>query len=106
MALLQPQQIQVTGTEVTYSAPNTTDTAVPGDRVFWHVKVGATATQATVVVPGSQYGQARPDVVVAGLANEERMFGPLVPDLADPSTGVVTLQVDQTAGVTVALVRI
>lgn len=106
MALLSPQQVKATGTTVTYSTPTTTDTAVPDDRAFWHVKIGATATNVTLVVPGSAYGQDRPDVVLSGLTSTERMIGPLVPDLADPATGLVGLNVSQTTGVTTALIRI
>jgi hypothetical protein len=106
MALLQPQQIQVTGTAITYSAANASDTAKPDSRTFWHVKVGGTSTNLTVVVPGTQYGVARPDITVSGLTNTDRFFGPLVDDLADTSTGDITLLASQTVAVTSALVRI
>jgi hypothetical protein len=110
MALLSAQQISIPGLTPSYSAPAAgspgSDTAVPDERSFWHVKVGATATTVTVVVPGSQYGQARPDVVLSGLTSTERMIGPLVQDLADPATGLITLQTSQQTGVTAALVRV
>lgn len=106
MALLSTQQIAVTGTAPTYSAANASETVVPDDRTFYHVKVGGTATTVTVVVPGSQYGQARPDVAVGPLTSADRFIGPLVSDLADPTTGLITINLSQTTGVTGALLRI
>lgn len=106
MALLTAQAIQITGPAVTYSAPTASDTVTPDDRSFWHVKAGATATTFTVVVPGSKFGQANPDVVVGPLTSTDRFIGPLTVELADPTTGLITLQTSQQTGVTVAVVRI
>jgi hypothetical protein len=106
VALLAAQQVGITGTNVAYSAAGASDTAAPDDRTFWHVKVAGTATTLGVVVPGSVYGQARPDIAVGPVTSSERMIGPLVQDLADPTTGLITLTTSQQTGVTSALVRV
>lgn len=106
MALLATQQVQITGPAITHAAAAASDTITPGDRVFAWVKTAGTATTATVTVPGTQYGQARADVPVAIGTNSERLIGPLVADLADPATGVVTLTCSPTTAVTVAAVTI
>lgn len=105
MALLTPQQIGL-GNAITPGAAGASNTAVPDDRACFEVTVGATSTTLTLVVPGSQYGVARGDVVLAGLTNTVRRFGPLVPDLADPVTGLVELLTSQQTNVSIALVRI
>lgn len=106
MALMSYQQVQITGPALTYSAVASSDTVAPSQRGFVHVKTGATSTNVTVVVPGTEYGQARADVTVAVGTNTERMIGPLVPDLADPTTGLVTIQYSATASVTSAAVQV
>jgi hypothetical protein len=106
MALLSGQAPNITGSAITYSTPTTTDTAVPGNNVYWHVKTVGTAVTATVVVPGSAYGQARPDVAVAIGTNTDRIIGPLTADLADPTTGFVNLNLSATTAVTVALLQL
>lgn len=103
MALLTPQAPNITGTALTYSTPTTSDTANPGNNIYWHVKTVGTAVTATVVVPGSAYGQARPDSAISIGTNTDRIIGPLVSDLADPVTGLVTLTLSATTAVTVAL---
>lgn len=109
MALLTPQQVGITGLAPVYSAPTASDTITPDDRVFLHVKnTNAGADTATVVVPGSTYGQANPDVAVNVPATTgDRMIGPMVAALADPSTGLITVTHSNTgAGVTCALLRV
>lgn len=108
MALLSIQQVAITGTTPTYSAVSASDTVVPDERCFLIVKNGnAAADTATVVVPGTIYGQARPDVAVSVPATTgERWIGPLAGDLADPATGLITITHSVTATVTCALVRI
>lgn len=108
MALLTAQQVAITGTTVTYSAAGASDTVAPDERAFWHVKNTNAATRtATVVVPGTTYGQANPDVAVTVAATTgDVMIGPLTPALADPSTGLITLTTSAQTGVTAAIVRI
>jgi hypothetical protein len=106
MALVVPQTAAITGTTVTFAAPTTSETIVPDVDCIYVVVVGATSTTVTVVVPGTQYGQARADVVVLSAAtNQTRYIGGLVPDLADPSTGLITVTFSQVTNVTAALVR-
>lgn len=108
MALLNPQQVGITGTTPAYGAVAASDTIVPDDRTFLIVKNGnASPDTVTVVVPGAAYGQARPDVAVSVPAtNGERWIGPMVADLADPTTGLITVNHSVTATVTCALVRV
>lgn len=92
MALLTPQAPGITGAALTYSAVTASDTVTPGNNVYYHVKTGGTNNAPlTVVVPGSVYGQARADVTVTVPISSDRIIGPLVADLADPTTGVVTI---------------
>lgn len=110
MALLSAQQISTSGgTTITYSTVNATDTIIPDDRAFivWK-NTNAGANTVGVVVPGSAYGQARPDVAITVPATTgERWFGPMVADLADPATGLISVTNSQTgAGSTCALVRV
>lgn len=107
MALLTTQQVGITGTTPVYGAVAASDTIVPDDRSFLIVKnASGTIDNCVVVIPGSEYGQARPDVSVAvPITNGERWIGPFTADMADPATGLVTVTHSQTASVTCALVR-
>jgi hypothetical protein len=103
MTLLNAQTPTILGAALTYSAVTATDTANPGNNVFLHVKTVGTADTVTIVVPGSTYGQARPDVAIAIGTNTDRIIGPLVADIADPTTGLVTINHSATSAVTCAL---
>lgn len=107
MALLTPQQVGITGATPVYGAVAASDTLVPDERSFLIVKnTSGTADTCTVVIPGVEYGQNRPDVTLAvPITNGERWIGPFTPDMADPATGLVTVTHSQTASVTCALVR-
>lgn len=104
MALLTPTQMGM-NTQPVNPAAATSNTAYPDDRAYFRVTIGGTSTTAVLVVPGSAYGQARPDVSTGAVSNTTRYFGPLVPDLADPTTGLVELTLSQTTAVTIELVR-
>jgi hypothetical protein len=106
VALLTAQGIAITGPAITLSAPSASDTTAPGERTFYWVKVGGTATTVTVVTPGTKFGQALADVAVGPLTNTDRLIGPLVGELADPATGLVTIQTSNQTGVTAAVVTI
>lgn len=108
MTLLNPQGITVDGLNATYVAANAGgDSCVPGDRVFLHVKnSGGSSVTVTVVVPGSEYGQPRPDIPVTVAATGEEFIGPLVADLADPTTHDVGWTYSTATGVTVAVLNI
>lgn len=110
MALLNPQQVGIPGAAVpAFNTCTATDTVVPDERSFleWRNTSG-TINNVVVVVPGSEYGQARPDVSfsVAATTGTYR-FGPMVADLADPTTGLISVTHSNTgAGSGVQLVRI
>ena len=104
MALVSPQVPNVQGTAITYSTPTTSETFVPGNNIYYIVITVGTAITTTVVVPGSTYGQARPDIAISIGTNQVRVIGPLVADLADPTTGVVTITHSVTTAVTAAAV--
>lgn len=108
MAQLSHQQIQVTGTEATYAAASGGgDTVEPGEDVFLHVKNGdASDKTVTVAVPGTEYGQNRPDIAVVVTAGEQRFIGPLPRDLADSSDDLVHITYSATTSVTVAAMRL
>lgn len=108
MALLNQQQVTITGTTPAYVAVAATDTVVPDERGFVIVKNGnASPDTATVVVPGIAFGQAKPDVPVTVPASTgERWIGPMTPDLADPVTGLISITHSVTATVTCAYVRV
>lgn len=108
MALLSIQQVAITGTTPSYGAVAASDTIVPDDRAFLIVKnASGTVDNVVVVVPGSTYGQANPDVTVTvPITTGERWIGPMTAALADPASGLITVTHSQTASVTCALVRV
>lgn len=109
MALLAAQQVTITGLTPSFTAASAGgDTVAPDDRVFLRVKnTDAAAKTVTVAVPGSVYGQARPDVAVNVPATTgDVLIGPLVGDLANDATGVVDITYSAVTGVTVAAVRV
>ena len=107
MALLSPQQVQITGTAATYAAAAVAgDSVRPDDRTFLHVKnASAGAVTVTVVVPGEQFGQPLADVPVSVPAGGERLIGPLVRSLAG-SSDVVDITYSAVTSVTVAAIRV
>lgn len=108
MAQIAYQDISEQGAAVTLAAA-----AVGGDSVEWNSRgflwiknaSGAPIT-ATVVVPGTEYGQARPDIPVTVPAGTDRLIGPLVRDLADPADGLIDVTYSAVTSVTVAAVRV
>jgi hypothetical protein len=108
MALLSIQQVVITGTTPSYGAVAASDTLVPDDGAFLIVKNGnAGADSCVVVTPGTTFGQSNPDVTVSVPATTgERWIGPMVPELADPTTGLITITHSVTATVTCAYVRV
>lgn len=108
MALLSQQQVTITGTTPSYGAVAASDTLVPDARAFLIVKnASGTIDNAVVVVPGTTYGQNNPDVTVSvPITTGERWIGPMVPELADPTTGLITVTHSQTTSVTCAYVRV
>jgi hypothetical protein len=106
MALVTPQTAAITGTNVTFAAPTTSETIVPDDRVTYVVVIASTTV--TIVVPGSTFAQANPDVpVLTAATNTTRYIAGLGnPALADPVTGLITVTFSNVTNVTAALVRV
>jgi hypothetical protein len=108
MALLTQQAPSILGGAITYGASAASDTCFPGDGIYYHVKTGATnSAPIQIVVPGTLYGVARPDTAIVTVPiNSDRIFGPLIGDLADPVTGLVTILNSGTlAGTTCAILQ-
>lgn len=108
MALVVPQAASYTGVLPTGLAqPTTSETIVPDDRCLYVIEIGATSTTVTLVVPGSAYGTARPDITVASAAtNTKRYVNTLVSDLADPTTGLITITFSNVTNVLAGLIRV
>lgn len=108
MALLAPQQVGITGLKPTMqAAAGGGDTIRPDDRARLHVKNGDAASKTvTIVVPGTTFGQANPDVAAVIPAGEEWDFAGFGdPRLIDPTTGLVSVTYSAVTSVTVALTR-
>lgn len=113
MAALTPQTIGVTGTLVTYAAAtsgaggDTLDGSLADGRTWYEVNnASGGSINAILDVPGTVYGQARPDVTVAVAAGALRRIGPITADLVDPTTNTSKLTYSAVTSVTVAAVRI
>lgn len=107
MALLTPQQIDIDGLEPVFAAASAGgDTVSPDDRVYVEVINGdGTDTTVTVVVPGTTYAQANPDVAVVVTAGERRKIGPFPRAIAD-TDGLVDLTYSKVTSLTVGAFRI
>lgn len=107
MALVTPQTGNNNGGGgINYATPTTSETFVPNDRVAYQVFTTSTGITTTLVVPGNQYGQPRPDVVYTIGTNSNRLIGPLSSDLQDPTTGLITITHSVTTGVTAAAITL
>lgn len=109
MASLQSQQISIAGTKPTYSAASGGggDEFVPDLRTILHVKNGdGSSHSVTVVTPGTAFGEAIADDVVAIPAGEDRMIGPFDPSGFTGSDGLAAVTYSAVTGVTVAVIRI
>lgn len=107
MALLNPQSPVITGTTPNYSLVTASDTIkFTGGKMFLIVRNTSGAPNVTtVVVPGSKYGQAVPDVAVSVPAtNGERWIGPLANDMKGAQNLITVTNSAPAAGVTCALV--
>jgi len=106
MALMSPQAISSVITPA-FTTPTTSDTITYQSGLLLYVKVGATSTTITVVIPGTQpySGVATTDLIVSSVTNTERAFAiPL--DAVDQTTGLVTVTYNQVTNVTAALLKI
>ncbi len=112
MALITAQPLSaVTGTAATYGAVAASDTMVleVGKRYVYHViNANVASDTVTVVVPGTDaFGQNKPDVAIT-VTNATNKFIPLIlnDQLADPTTGLVTITHSVTSSVTAALLTL
>lgn len=106
MALLTAQSPVITGKAPTYAAPGTSNTIkyVNAPQFLIVKNTDGSPINVTVVVPGSKFGQANPDVVVAVPATTgERWIGPFDSEMA--VDGVITVNISAVTGVTAALVQ-
>lgn len=106
MATLAPQAVLVTGLNVSLAAASAGgDACNPDDLVLLYVNnASGGSINVTVVTPGTVYGQAVPDVVVAVPAGAFRIIDLPAP-LADPITGLVSWTYSAVTSVTVGLIR-
>lgn len=107
MTLLIAQPAAATGTDATYTAAAAGgDTIAPAAGLVLHVKNGdAAAKTVTLVRPGTQYGQANPDIAVVIAASPGNQFIRVPPEFADPATGLVNVTYSAVTSVTVALLQ-
>lgn len=105
MANLTTKVLGNDGTKPTFVAADAAGDKInnPGPGLFAVVKVGATSTTITAVVPGTlSTGDAFPDKVYGPLVSDE-VWIPIPRNYAG-SDGKATLNYNQVAGVTVAAV--
>lgn len=108
MAQLAYQQAKTTGQAVTMQAASGGGDTIPvAENGALLVRNGdASSKTVTVVVPGSQYGQARADIPVVVAAGATALIGPFPFDLADPITRVINVTYSAVTSVTVAAITI
>jgi len=111
VALLTPQVVSRAGLAPAYGAVAASDTIAPvvGSLLFLHVKNGNAAADNVTVqdagrTPAGNTGTVSPVVVPA--TTGDRMIGPLLATMADPTTGLITVTHSVTATVTCALVQV
>lgn len=84
-------------------------TVAPDPRGFlWVKNTDASPKTVTVTVPGFTVGVPRPDTPITVPATDERMIGPLVPELAVVAGGrpIVAVNYSNVTGVSAAAVRV
>lgn len=111
MALLTYQglkHITANGGGIVMSTPTASDTIPWDDRGFLYYE-NANAGAITVTIPapaGLDFGTGTmPDMTYTLAATTGRQWIPMSPQLADPITGLVTVNTSPTASVTRAAVR-
>jgi hypothetical protein len=107
VALMSPQVVSVAGLTPAYTTPTVSDTIIPGTNLFLHVKTTSNADTVTLVdASRTPAGAASANLTVALGTATERLIGPLDADLANTSTGLITVTHSTTTGVTAALFTI
>lgn len=111
MALLTYQSlrhVQATGGGITLTTPNTSDTIAPDETGFLHFR-NTNAAGRTITIPsppGLDFGvTTQPDQTYTLAATTGEQWIPCSAALADPATGLITVNIDATAGVTRAAIR-
>jgi hypothetical protein len=116
MALLAVQSAVAAGIVPTYNAASTSDTFVDdgSERTFVHIKnTNGSQRTATVVPPQATANQ--PGVgpytvptmsVIIPATTGDKMIGPFPSAYINQATGLVTLTLDASAGVTTAVVKV
>jgi hypothetical protein len=102
------------GVDITFTAPTGgvfgDAVPTPDSRGFLWVKNAAAGGTITVAisVPGTSFGLSLPDVSVSIPDGEQRMIGPLVPDLAESliGGGIAVSITPNVTGVTAAAVKV
>jgi hypothetical protein len=104
MAILAAQAIKVIGTTPTFVAAGAGgDSAYPLPNQFLRVKnASGSPINVTLAVPGTEYGQARPSVVVAVPATTGDVSIDLPAELIDVN-GLIQVTYSAVTSVTVAL---
>lgn len=109
MALLTTQNVARTAITPSYAAVAATDTFVPGNTTFLHIKNGGGSpdTVTVQVLQGDPPGLTIADTTVSVTNAQERMIGPFPPQFyADPTTGLATVTHSFTTSVTVAVINV
>lgn len=107
MALGAVQQITVLGLTTAYATPLASESIVPSDDIFLHVKnANAAACVVTLTDPGttpSGSAATNPTVTVPATTGDRMIYLP--PSLANPTTGLITVAFSVQTSVSVALFR-
>lgn len=95
-----------TGPAASLAAPTVSETVdVSGGTVFLLVVIGATATTITIPVgPKDAFGRTQTSITSGALTSTTRVLR-LTRDMADPTTGLVTVQFSQVTNVTAVALR-
>jgi len=111
MALLAYQSIRhltTTGGGIALTVPNVSDTIAPDDRGFLYLQ-NSNASPRVVTIPspaGLDFGtKALPDQTYDLAGTLGFQWIPMSAQLADPVTGLITINIDATAGVVRAAIR-
>jgi hypothetical protein len=106
MALMTAQVISVAGLTPSYAAPTASDTITPDQNLYLHVKTTTNADTVTLVdASRTPAGAASANLTVSIGTSSERFIGPLDADLANTTTGLITVTHSNVTGVTAALLR-
>lgn len=107
MAAYTFQTVGYTGVNVSFVNVAGVDTAQASERAFLWVKNGSgVSTTVTISVPGQTFLQNNPDVAVTIPAGQERMMGPLNPEINDPGFNAIVFVTSPATSITAAVVQV